>query len=226
MKRILPLSLLIGFLMTSASAGPDLDGNQLSDIWEVFYNAPGLVAGHDDDGDGFSNAEEEKAGTNPLQSSSRPSLAFTPIGTGQVSVDWNGEAGILYELWFREDFSSGIWQLATEEIGTGDPLSWNLATGALDRAFFRLGVSDPDTDADTLSDWEERLLGFNPENQQTQRLWNISDDQQVAALWDDPSTVTVGVVDDRSREETRRLVSRGRVRDAWSSIELAWRCSL
>jgi uncharacterized protein (DUF1800 family) len=200
MERFLPLLILCGIAAT-AWAGPDQNGNQLSDIWEVLYNAPGLVAGNDNDGDGYTNAEEEKAGTNPLQSASRPSLVFAPLPGDLVSVTWDGFAGKNYELWVRQDLDAGNWLLATNSVGAGEPISWTIPTAALDHSFFRLGISDPDSDGDTLTDWEERLLGFNPGNTQSQRLWQTTDDEQVAALWDDPSTVTVGVIDAEMRED-------------------------
>lgn len=201
MERFLPLLILCGIAVTPAWAGLDQDGNQLSDVWELFYDAPGLVAGNDNDGDGYSNAQEEKAGTHPLQSASRPSLLIAPLPGDHVSVTWDGFAGKSYELWVRQDLDAGNWLLATNPVGAGEAISWTIPTAALDHSFFRLGISDPDSDGDTLTDWEERLLGFNPGNTQSQRLWQTTDDEQVVALWDDPSTVTVGVIDAEMRED-------------------------
>lgn len=201
MNRYFPAFYLSGILLAPVAAGPDQNGNQLGDIWEVFYNAPGLVAANDDDGDGYTNAQEEKAGTNPLQSASRPSLVLTQQGDSQIAIGWEGFAGKTYELWFREDFTPGNPQLATELTGADEPVSWSVPVGALDRGFFRLGISDPDSDGDTLTDWEERLIGFNPENNQSRRLWNTTDSQQVASLWNLANTVTVGVIDDKARED-------------------------
>lgn len=201
MEIRLPLWILCGIVSINAVAGPDQNGNQLSDIWETFYNASGLVAGNDNDGDGYTNAEEAEAGTNPLQSTSRPSLVLASLPGDLVSVGWEGFAGKSYELWVRQDLDAGNWLLATEITGADEAISWAVPVAALDHSFFRLGVSDPDTDSDTLTDWEERLLGYNPDNNQTFRLWNTTDSQQVAALWDDPSTVTVGLIDADTRED-------------------------
>lgn len=189
------------FTVSTAMAGPDLDGNQLGDIWEAFHQVSGLVASADTDGDGYTNAQEAEAGTNPLQSASRPSLVLAPLPGNLVSVTWEGLAGKQYELWVRQDLDAGNWLLATDPTGNNEPISWTIPVAALDHSFFRLGTSDPDSDGDTLTDWEERLLGFNPDNDQSFRLWNTTDDEQVAALWDDPSTVTAGLVDGEARED-------------------------
>jgi hypothetical protein len=119
----------------------------------------------------------------------------------QITIDWNGEPGKVYELRASHDLSPQSWQTALEITGAGEPVSWTVPTDGTQGSFFRLGISDPDSDGDTLTDWEERLLGFNPENSQSRRLWQTTDDEQVAALWDDPSTVTVGVIDAEMRED-------------------------
>lgn len=46
----------------------DLNGNGMSDIWELIYGASSLPPGGDADGDGASNLMESIAGTNPFDS--------------------------------------------------------------------------------------------------------------------------------------------------------------
>ena len=52
----------------------DLNGNGVSDIWELVYGAGGLDPSGDADGDGVSNGLEAIAGTNPFDSNSVPKI--------------------------------------------------------------------------------------------------------------------------------------------------------
>ncbi len=72
------------------NADPDRDGDGVPNEMDLFpldkheskdtdMDGIGDKADMDDDGDGFSDAEERNAGTNPLDSSSRPTLS--PVGT-------------------------------------------------------------------------------------------------------------------------------------------------
>ena len=57
----------------------DQNGNQQSDVWEMVFGAFGLPAAGDADGDGWTNAQESAAGTNPLDASSFPRLNLQSI---------------------------------------------------------------------------------------------------------------------------------------------------
>src|SRR5579863_3421636 len=48
----------------------DLNGNGMSDIWELLYGASGLNPSADTDDDGMSNLQEAIAGTNPFDPNS------------------------------------------------------------------------------------------------------------------------------------------------------------
>ena len=52
----------------------DQNGNQQSDVWEMIFGASGLPGAGDADHDGWSNALESAAGTNPLDGASFPGL--------------------------------------------------------------------------------------------------------------------------------------------------------
>ncbi|BCX47820.1 neuraminidase [Haloferula helveola] len=82
----------------------DSDEDGLTDTWEIlhFREDPGesdgeilsKYAGTDDpDNDGFDNAAEETAGTDPNEPLDRPMVAFIPVTDGNPATDENGYAG-------------------------------------------------------------------------------------------------------------------------------------
>ena len=67
--RFLLLSCLLSPLSTFASL--DLNQNGQSDVWENAFQATGLAAEEDSDGDGMTNLQESIAGTDPFDPRSR-----------------------------------------------------------------------------------------------------------------------------------------------------------
>ncbi|WP_411845843.1 DUF1800 family protein [Roseibacillus persicicus] len=97
--------LLVTSLNTSAV---DLDGDGLSDLWELNFGAEDEPANGDPDGDGYSNVEESLAGTDPFSATSFPDLGPFRIAPGgsPLSFDFPTEAGKFYQLTESEDLLS------------------------------------------------------------------------------------------------------------------------
>jgi len=75
MKRLFLCTLLLVLCSTPASAILDTNNNGMSDVWERIYNNGDLFPSSfdplgDDDSDGWTNAEEAVAGTDPESSHS------------------------------------------------------------------------------------------------------------------------------------------------------------
>ena len=95
----------------------------------------------DYDQDGFTNAEEEEAGTSPLNDQSRFSagIARDPAN-GALLLVWPTLSGRVYWLETTESLNPANWVPFSDEYeGTGNPISVPL-TGNRPAAFFRLHV--------------------------------------------------------------------------------------
>ena len=191
-----PLAAFVVLLPVSAFA-LDGNGNSQSDVWEMVFGAAGLPPAADADGDGWTNALESTAGTNPFIGQSRPKAEMTRDGTGGPVLSWQGLAGKRYEIRSSSDLSA--WSSAEQGIpGTGVPLVRMLgpATG---RAFFKVEVSDADSDGDGASDWEELVIGFDPSTDRTGR-YEETDAQRIATGIAAANVITVSCYDDTCAE--------------------------
>ena len=126
---------------------PDLDGDGIPDPLE----SPPSVVGVDDrqidsDGDGFSNASEYIAETDPLDSRSRPQItqmtaASISSSTTAVTLEFSTVPGLQYFVDFTVDLSGGIWTLVpgSERIGDGTQQAVTDETDSQSR-FYRLRI--------------------------------------------------------------------------------------
>lgn len=142
----------------------------LSKVWSAVFEAGMLVAtpqarAADADGDGQSNYEEMKAGTNPRDVNSKLSVVVSngPVAN-QVTFTVNSLLGKAYQV-HAADVAGLIWRRIGDPVpGTGGqlPITINVTAGQTD---FWVSVVDRDQDGDQLTDWEERAIkGFDPTN--------------------------------------------------------------
>jgi len=102
----------------NAYAMLDDDENGLSDVWEAIFGRDHLP-GEDPDGDGFTNLEEQKAGTDPMEGNSYPrSPALFVDSDGTIWQTWSTIEGVHYQPWLSGDLST--WQPVSLALaGTG-----------------------------------------------------------------------------------------------------------
>lgn len=181
-------------------AALDQDANQQSDVWEIYYGAIGLQPFADNDGDGFTNALESTAGTNPFDPGSRPLMDLAPGASGFLNAVFPSEPGKIYDIEGSPTLAPADWQSLGTLAGDGYQLLQTLAANGQNRWFFRLSVHDTDSDLDQLTDWEEHRLGFDPQNTHSDRN-NTADLQRVTSSWNTASTVTAGLIDGDMRED-------------------------
>ena len=186
------------FLLAAAPAvlAVDHNNNQQSDVWEMLFNSSGLTAAGDFDADGWSNAAESSAGTNPKDSNSHPEMGMHFVA-GMPTFSWQGLKGKRYALLTSDNLTSFI-PTGDVATGTGGEMAFQLPQ-ADGREFFRMQIQDVDSDADGVNDWEEFSLGFDPARSHTDR-YTLTDSDRVIAGLSAASTVTAAVYDDSCSE--------------------------
>lgn len=141
----------------SGGVGEDLNGNGMSDAWEMWIGQFGLNGRQDADGDGMTNAAEAVAGTNPFDKQSR---LWSDVlrGSGDLTLRWPVIPLKRHRVMQSTDL--GSWTVAggSPTVVGGEYRQTFAVSGA--RAFYRASVSDLDTDNDGVSDWtESNVLG-------------------------------------------------------------------
>jgi len=177
-------------------AAVDQNNNQQSDVWEMLFQASGLSASADFDGDGWSNGAESSAGTDPRSGDSHPDMDFQ-FNDGNPWLSWPGVKGKRYALLASDNLVSFS---PTGDVATGTGGEMTLQLPPADgQEFFRMQITDTDTDGDGVNDWEELSIGFDPTRTRTDR-YSQTDSQRVIAGLSATSTITAGVYDNTSGE--------------------------
>ncbi len=169
----------------------DTNNNGISDIWERQYNNGELFPNNfnflaDPDGDGWDNLHEAIAGTDPFNGNpptgilrpqaERISAVYlnsqngnppTLVSPEAETITWTSITGKQYTLQFSADLMTNWLPVGDPLIGTGETMSRTMQLTQLDgsippKLFWRIAVSDLDSDGDGLSDYEEGILGTNP----------------------------------------------------------------
>jgi len=168
----------------------DNNTNGLSDIWEKAQNNGHLFSETfdpetDSDSDGWNNAQEAAAGTDPFDPNPpdgliRPTTEHVPAVIGEengipvvitpeaIKIIWSSLAGKQYTLLFSPDLTQGSW-LPVEDpfIANGGEVTYNFEINDADKCFWRVAVTDVDTDGDGLTDYEEYQFGTHPASPMT-----------------------------------------------------------
>jgi len=159
---------VISLTGTAQAQIPAVSGNSMSPIWESLYGAQGVDPNADPDGDGLSNQQEAIAGTDPFNASSAPRMSMFVITNKSAQARIIGALGKQYELQGSEvicgNGSTNNWITEASLVARTNPMVTLTAPAVLPMKFFRVRISDVDTDGDGLTDWEEYQLGLDPLN--------------------------------------------------------------
>lgn len=167
-------SLLSAWLAAATLASPlcvalDRDRDGISDIWIAAHPAAGAPA-DDLDGDGTTTLAESLAVTDPASAASRFAAATETDAGGNLRLRWHLVPGKRYALETSFDLRSWA-ELAAPQLPSGPDLTAIIRPAGSPATptplFWRIRVSDQDTDADGLNDWEESQLGTSPTERDT-----------------------------------------------------------
>ncbi|MDQ8189950.1 DUF1800 family protein [Roseibacillus persicicus] len=147
------------YLSAAPVYDPDLDNNGLPDVWEAAFHATGLQADGDDDNDGYRNAEEASAGTDPLDANSHPFLDLARTESG-FRLSWPRVPGKNQTLQSSPNLLN--WEPVSGSPSLTGDLSSQEIVALNPSSFFQVQSQDQDSDGDTLNDWTELALGLSP----------------------------------------------------------------
>ncbi len=138
----------------------DANTDGLGDLWQLRYGAQNLLPNDDTDGDGLTNAMEAMLGTNPFSPTSGLALELTPGNGGAFNVRWSSVAWKRYTV----EVSADLVTWSPQQSTVGNDLNLESVATPLGSEFFfaRVAVTDDDADGDGVSDWEERMAGYDP----------------------------------------------------------------
>jgi hypothetical protein len=132
------------FSATRTVTTTDTDGDGMPNNWEIAHTLnPGINdANIDSDGDGATNLQEFKAGTDPKNASSVLRITAIDRSTGNPRVSFPSVNGKTYRLEYRDDLTSGSWSPLVDGIfGTGATLQISDPSGTgLSKRFYRLSL--------------------------------------------------------------------------------------
>lgn len=153
----------------------DLNNNGMSDVWEEQYNNGELypatfLPSNDPDEDGWSNATEAVAGTDPFEPNPPDGIVVTQLEPTQTqggyTITWPTIVGKRYRL--QASYELDAWfSVGNSIFATGSSHSMGISAAQPDstvppKIFWRIIVADVDDDNDSLTNAEEYQLGTNP----------------------------------------------------------------
>ncbi len=179
-----------------ASSGPAADFNNdgLSDVWGVVYNATGLTATADSDGDGQLNWQEDFAGTDPRNPESVHEVTQGATSSNRMTMAWPGHRGKRYELLQRTNLVDGGWTSLSNWYGAESNFLTQVTLPPQPEIYHSIQVSDVDGDGDGITDWEELSIGLNPRTNRSNRTSN-TDSNKVRNAMRATNVVSVAALD-------------------------------
>jgi alpha-amylase len=118
-------------------------------------NSTGHEVLEDSDGDGISNRDEIRWGTDPYDPGDSPGFTRVDLTNGNANLTWPGPSNRTYQVEKTEDLLSGSWATASSWLnGNNTNLTHADASNTSNR-FFRYQIQEEDLNVNGLPDWWE-----------------------------------------------------------------------
>jgi uncharacterized protein (DUF1800 family) len=179
-----------------ALAQIDQDGDGISDIWRLRYNAEAIIGSDDSDADGLLNSMESDLGTDPFSADATPALTLQTATGSRLLLSTPSFPNKEIQIYESTDLVAPVWTLNTS---VREATTVELPAASADK-YFKLEFGDYDTDGDTLTDWEEIQLGTDPTRANTRRR-SDDDREQVDAALGQVNSVTIHAFDGSFHED-------------------------
>lgn len=188
--------------LSSLNAVADVDHAINQHVWKLLYKVTDAQMGNaawlaeDADGDGITNGSEVASGTNPFSGGSVVRVSSITADETNVTLTFPTVLGKQYVLQATTELANPASFAAVVPASqvNGDGTDKSLVTsrgGTL--KFFRVLVQDTDSDNDGVSDWAEKVIGYNANAAQSNGL---TDDQvAVNAALTEENEVTITATD-------------------------------
>ena len=184
----------------SASAY-DVNNDGYRDVWQWTYGVGAPATNLDADGDGLTNGDEHRAGTDPYQSTSVHEVVHGNLATGSLALAWEGKRGKAYDLLAASNLTPLAWTTAASWTGAATEVTAAPALGGTN-LYYSVAVRDLDTDGDGIFDWEEYQVGLNPRTNRSNRASSSNtDSNQVRNASRGTNWITVGTITPTTRED-------------------------
>ena len=155
--------------------GEDFNGNGISDAYEMWLGRFDLLGSADADGDGQTNSEEARAGTDPFSASSYLWADMLRSGA-DLTLRWPRILNKVHQV--QQSDTLTAWTLPSgSPVVAGNEYQFSLPNALSGtRKFYRVSVNDVDSDNDGVSDWTEaNILGTALNNINSSRSSSVID---------------------------------------------------
>ncbi len=167
--------LLTACWLSGVVASNAIDSALSWSTWKLKYGvldsqmSDSVWLGKDSDGDGLKNSDEIAAGTNPFNAKMTIGVKTIAKNGSSVDLQFSTELGKLYQVQYTTTLTNtGSWALHSTPVQTlGNGTVMMLSAPYLANSFYRISVTDFDTDNDNLSDWVEGAVSLNASLAQT-----------------------------------------------------------
>ena len=136
------------------------DANLYTFLYNEFFlsgypNSTGAEFLEDTDGDGVSNRDEIRWGTDPYDPGDVPGITHLALGGSGVQITWPAPSNRNYQVERSDDLLGESWTTASGWLGGNNGSLTNTDSSGVTNRFFRYQAKEEDLNANGLADWWE-----------------------------------------------------------------------